>query len=565
MSGGERRPSPSPTNHGATDSPQLLLSSSAPTISKDDNPFLRQLELMLSKSQSNRAAAASRPSPTMANGSDKAIHRTVRPGSEGWSFSDPTMAAAATSTSTAPVNSPSLSGQSTAPSVGDTDVGRARSWGEVGSRVSQAGLAPLGATATKGWSTAQPKTNNNVASTAAKSPPWRSVFDICNADTSDDDDGDESLQTFHDEIAASSAAVSALRLSPPVAEAKEAAGSSCGNGDARSGEDGNGSASPEASSDGGWPETKRCPPPNLRACRENSKSTWPVGSAAVAAGSGGYREKDKCKASGLSSRGGSTTSDRVGITGEISYGGVGITGRVPTNDALSSLSTTNGLKTDGSPASAWRADTSTGNGLVNGRLGLGVDADDWMSDAEDRGSAQPPVAAQKGTPAARTGLKRGRIQHARSPDDHGSGGDSSRGSGGGRGEKTGRSERYPAPVPRRQRSSSLSLSPPHFTAFGSDYDSGEDSEPEPLSTGVLGSRANGKSSASRRRSSTKGEGDGRGRKRGNEELLNDRIEAMRVGSDGEGPHGGESSGRTRGRLGGTGGNRADPMGELRPC
>ncbi|CAN0122551.1 unnamed protein product, partial [Ectocarpus fasciculatus] len=82
------------------------------------------------------------------------------------------------------------------------------------------------------------------------------------------------------------------------------------------------------------------------------------------------------------------------------------------------------------------------------------------------------------------GLKRGRTPPAHqrpyspSSDGDGSGGGSGGGDGRGRGRKTGRLEgRYPAPMPaRRERSNSLSLSPPRLLACDYDYVTSDEEE-----------------------------------------------------------------------------------------
>lgn len=67
------------------------------------------------------------------------------------------------------------------------------------------------------------------------------------------------------------------------------------------------------------------------------------------------------------------------------------------------------------------------------------------------------------------------------------------------------------------------------------------------------SKKTGRGGRSRASAADDDDGRGGGRKRGHDDLLNDRIEAMRVGSDGEGGGGGGRSRKRRGRV--------DPMGE----
>ena len=250
--------------------------------------------------------------------------------------------------------------------------------------------------------------------------------------------------------------------------------------------------------------------------------------------------------------------DKPGITGGRSHHGGGITGPIDRPSSSQAAASGSGGVGRGQPAAS--ASTS-------GRSFLAFHMDDWMSDAEDNLAPQRLSSLQNASAAVRAGVKRGRTPPARSPEDRGSDGSGGAGGGDARGRKAARDERYPAPVPQRQRSSSLSLSPPRFAACDSDYSSDADSALEPASTltgRTGGTRGARKTTDSRQRSATTGKSRDRARKRGHEATLNDRIEAMRVGSDGEGPpYSGGGGGRRPGRVDGLDGDRPDPMGELR--
>lgn len=379
-----------------------------------------------------------------------------------------------------------------------------RSWketaGVVGSSSfsSRSGLPSTIRPAT-GWPPAQPKTNNNIGrvpTKAAQRPRRRpaSVFDGMgsSSDSSDDDNDDDDddddrasaarMSGGHTVVSgsSSSAGVSAagtLRSSSPsVAEPKAGARLFSSDEDTDDDRGEGGSDSPGPASDGGWPETKRCPPPNLQ-------EGFDGGDGLTAAAAAGQKNVSR-----------------------------------------------------------------SGSGVEKPRCYLDIGDDDWMSDADDEDPAvATPAAAVPGiqqrpttgrsasSHGSRLGLKRNRSPPVRSKpgdDDYGSGGDCCRGD-----KKTGRSERYPTtPVPRRkQRSSSLSLSPRRpTTAFDGDYDSDAELDDEPPTTVVSGvARKKGAGCASCRDVSTNQHRRGRGHKRRHEDSLNDRIRAMRVGSDGE--------------------------------
>lgn len=448
----------------------------------EDNPFMRQLQLMLDKSASNRAAAVSPSLPRAAGG--------AAPASAAWR---PT----------------ALSGGS-----GSVGSGAGSLEGAAGSRASQVGQ-PL---------SAQPKEAANDADRNSKvsrsfSPP-RSLMDLLDSSSSDD-------EAFRRRAFGSAPAKE--KLPSPVAERK---------------------ASP--SSDGGWPETKRCSPPNLKASSSSSSS-----------------------------------ARSPGITGNRPHGGAGITGLRPPSQISSGRES--GVA-GGEGISGARAPSMHGRSVAATPAAAAAGSDnEWMSDAEDQdgpactASSSGPATAE--ATARPSGLKRGRTPPRGGGSGHAS--DGSSGSGGdARGRKTGRlSERYPTPVPsRKQRSNSLSLSPPRLLACDSDYVTSEEEETQAISTsGVLGAGARpaGRKGTARDRGGGGGgggkkelplssaatarrrrpgaaaaateDGDGRGRKRGHEDLLNDRIEALRVGSDGEEP---QVSGGGKGKRRG---GRVDPM------
>lgn len=519
-----------------------------PKVPNDDNPFLRQLELMLSKSASNHAAASS----SNTTGSSKGLTS----GSEAWPLSRP-LAEAASGRAT-------VGGTSRASVDGGGDGGSLpRSWKRVeavGSFASPSGL-PSTTGSARGRSATQPKTNNGHVAR----PPQRrhaSVFDGMGSSDSSIDDGTSGRMSGGDTISASSAGVSAaraLRSSPSVAEPKADVGLLSWGGAAGGNHGGHGSDSSGPSSDGGWPETKRCPPPNLLVSASRSNEAV-SGDFAI---DGDYGSMSRNKTSPPSTRGGKAAADRPGITGGRPHSGARIAGLSP----APAEAKRDGLTAAGHNASLGETRKSRGSGVINDRSYSDTGDNDWMSDADDGGPAVTSSAAAPSEPptgrvaSSHSGLKRRRAPPARSTGDDGSGDSSGYNC---RGGKAGRSERYPTPVPRRRRrSSSLSLSPRRFTAFDSDYDSDEDPDRPPDVPGVA--RRKGTGSASDQGLSTNHRRGGRGHKRQHEELLNDRIGAMRVGSDGEEHcNGGTRSSRGGGglRVGCNGRNEKDPMGAL---
>ena len=522
MSGGERQSTPPHAGRGrVADPPASLLPTSAPKAFDEDNPFLRQLEFILSKSSRSQAAttaadAASRTDAGHAARGRKAQHgladceagvRSFRLGS-----------------------TPPVDGTSSA-------AGKSESWS----------------------SAAQPKTASDrvgkVTPPPFKPQPPRLPTHMCEINfwESSDEDNDG---TFRD------SRVSAA--SPCVAEAKSGRGWGAGGArDPRSEEECDRVTSPGPSSDGGWPETKRCSPPNL--VRE-------------------YREEEEVEAPGRDKRGGgreappssrtcATVSGRA--TGARTYVGGGATGaRIMDCPRPPSQAVRNG----GSGLDMEVFDTEAVAAISAPNYGTTVrcgEDDDWMSDAEEKGPLFTPPAFQNGQPEVRAGHKRGRSTPIQSPVGYGSGGGSSSSDRDGRGRKKGRREHYSTPALRRPRSSSLSLTPPRLAAFDSDFDSDEDASDDELTArrgsvakrkgqgkGVKGSRLSRPRVSSVGGAAT-GERSNRGHKRGHEELLNGRIEAMRVGSDGEGWVNGSvpGCGGRRGGGGGCGRVRTESVGE----
>lgn len=567
-----------PSNETPSPAVSSSFRSSLLDFSKDDNPFLRQRELMLAKS------------------TDKSVSASV---SRTRSWRDV--------------------GRSTSPHA---SVGRGRSGGSTAfTKAVGGGFAGHGSdskpwaqssslcSARRALSTAEPKNSNMVVSPKITNQQQQqqrtgpiNIFDM----SSDDEETEDRLQISRSIKTPVTANENTPRVTvtaqiPTVAEAKvdketkcyAAVGEDGGNeGDDDDGDDDGRPPSPAPSSDGGWPETKRCPPPNLN-CRSSSTSSSVHRIAADKKRKGDIDDTEKPVG--------------VGITGSWPVDGGGIT---------------RGGKLDGSRTNGTR--TSRGGGSSSGGGGGGggrADLDgDWMSEAEDRRSSamlgrsgQPPEmdagTASGTTPSStrKSGLKRGRTPPIQSQTDGGTSSSDGSCNSGRRGSgKTGRCERYPTPVPppRRlpPRSSSLSLTPPRISAFDSDYDSAEDNAATAaaqVEAKVKGKRSTTKTSSSttgiftrsdhsngegtnatmRRRSKGIGEGEkggSRGRKRDREEYLNDRIEAMRVGSDDEGGShlraGGGGDGDSGGSDNGKGrriGDRvrdysfADPMGERR--
>ncbi|CAM9574492.1 unnamed protein product [Scytosiphon promiscuus] len=458
--------------------------------SKDkDNPFLRQLEIMLEKSANNRAAG----SPTTPS-----LPRAASPA-----------AAIAASPSSAWPPAASPGGPGVGKRFGAANGGRGAG-GAVGSWASQIGQ-PL---------SAQPKraaTADSGRDTKAGPPRGagtRSIFSMLDSSDEDDDD-DDGRSSVGAQVGRPAPATPAD--AGPVGVVAEVKGTS----------------------GGGWPETKRCSPPNLKALSSGSAAAEHRDGRG--GGGGDHRGKDKRVGSSPSLTGGrnaavngGSSSKSPGITGDRWYGTAGITGPRASTEG----------QTGGGLSTAYEA-----------RSGVPGSDDEWMSDAEDA--------------RGHRGLKRGRTPRGRSPLDGGGSGhlsDSSSNSDGrlGRGRKTGRwSDRYPAPIPaRKQRSNSLSLSPPHLLDRGSDYATSEEDDNDVKNTTKARARGAGARAGGARESkkdvslgnpaaargadigTAGGDGRSRGRKRAHEDLLNDRIEAMRVSSDGEGdpPHGGGGGG-----------------------
>lgn len=641
MSGGNsgRRSSSPSVSASTVDPPPLSFSSSPATMSTSDNPFLQQLDFMLGKSASKRAPSmfsSSSPSPTptpltVPSGGGKDARKEFRSETEGWRLSQSTVEVADATVDVAPSlawrsNAPSLLSRSVVGGGGGRGSGvnvggvaRARNWEEVGAiepHLSREGLPllpslppPPTAKVAKVWSAAQPKkTNDDDTAKASLShisqPQPRSfLFDMSNWDSSDEDDFgcSRALQQAVQRTATwSESAIlsSKLLLSPVVAEAKPSVAPSVGGkheGNARSGNSSGGSGdecdsersavSEGPSSDGGWPETKRCAPPNLmKASSRNGLRDMAKMAPCAAAGdrstnvSGGYGDGNKnARASTLPRDKGTDASPnrqcKIAGGAEL-YGRAGrMTETGIPEKHVRSLSQEAAVDGVFPLRTKLGCCGSTVTSLLNGRSRFPVDSDDdWMSDAEDQSLPPPPAATASNETSAKirkAGLKRGRGSSVRLVYGDGSSeGDSSSDSGGSRGRKAGRSERYPAPVPqRRLHSSSLSLTSPTSATFGKidgDNDDNDDNgRKQNLSATTSLARAGGggnKKGSSSGRRSLAGERsrDDQGRKRRHDDLLNDRIEAMSVGSDRECPSR-DSGGRGKAY---SQGGRCDPMGEL---
>ncbi|CAB1103229.1 unnamed protein product [Ectocarpus sp. CCAP 1310/34] len=473
--GGGRRPRPPP--FGRSSEP------GEPSNDQEDNPFVRQLELMLKKSAGNRAAAVSPPPPRARAAANAGPTSAWRPRA-------------------------SLS----------SGGGGAASGRAVATGASQYGGQSLMANSKP----EEKRAGTSNGGGGLPRAPSRSLFSLPESSSDEDEDAFQrryfGLPPLRKPSAAAAAATS---VAPPAAAPAEAKVARPGF-------------------DGGWPETKRCSPPNLTASLISNgrgaayrKTEGGRGDSRGDESANGSKGNGKDK--GPSARDGDAASSGragLGITGGGWYGGAGITRSQPT------------------------ARRRTGDGIGSAGAAAAVSDNEWMSDAEDPRGATPN--ADSATMRA-GGLKRGRTPptHHRpySPGSDGSncGGD------GGRGRKTGRLEgRYPAPMPaRRERSNSLSLSPPRLLTCDHDYVTSD--EEDSSKPGAWGRRKGSRGGESGGRKelqllsnpATAGStAIGRGRKRGHEDLLNEKIKAMRVGSDGEGPHaGGGGGGRGRRRGG----------------
>lgn len=446
---------------GSTDPPASLVPTSAHKLSDEENPFLRQLHLMLDKPSSGRAseAGAARDSSTP---SAAVVDSFAEDELDEWNIW------------------PSVA----QPKTASDRVGR---------------VTPL----------PPPQQQPSNQESWQLPPPLIDIDDLESSSDGDDKGGAFRMANSLPPSSSPSQSVPSRELTPSMAMAEvksdEDRGWS-GQKSSRSEEDGRGEESPGPDSDG-----KRCPPANLNVAREK------VGDAEGDRGgcvSHGGRRGMKSAPQTSSSRGVWTTSQgRVDIIGCRAYPGGRITESGKTDDRCCSLQRS-GVR-----------DGSLGSGRVGGGISEG---DDWMSDAEETGAlpVTHPVSCV-GKPKARDGCKKEFTSCVRSPETRGTGG------------RTSRSERYTTPVPRRPRSSSLSLTPPlRSTAFDSD----EDSAGEKLPAGGKETSKGSRSSKMRKLSLTSR--DQRGRKGGREELLGmkDRIEAMQVDNDGEWSTGGGASG-----------------------
>ncbi|CAN0233046.1 unnamed protein product, partial [Ectocarpus sp. 4 AP-2014] len=475
-SGGGRGPRP-PTFGRSTEPGE-------PSRDQEDNPFVRQLELMLQKSASNRAAAVSPPPPRARAAANAGPTSAWRP---------------------------------------RTSLSSGGGGAESGRVVATGGASQYGGKSLTANS--KPEEKKAGTSNGGGGLPRASSRSLFSLPESSSDEDEEAFQRRYFGLPPlrKPSAAAAASVPPPAATPAEAKVARPG-------------------SDGGWPETKRCSPPNLKASLiSNGRG---AACRKTEGGSGDSRGDDSAngskgngKGSGQSARDGDAASSGragLGITGGGRYSWAGITRLQPTAQR----------RTDDGVGSASAAAAGSDN--------------EWMSDTED-----PRGAASNVDSATRTagGLKRGRTPptHYRpySPSSDGSNG----GGDGGRDRKTGRLEgRYPAPMPaRRERSNSLSLSPPRLLACDHDYVTSDEEESSKPGAGGRRKGSRGAEVGGRKEPqllsnpATAGStAVGRGRKRAHEDLLNEKIEAMRVGSDEEGPHargGGRGGGRGRRRGG----------------
>ncbi|CAN0355771.1 unnamed protein product, partial [Ectocarpus sp. 12 AP-2014] len=360
-----------------------------PSKDQEDNPFVRQLELMLQKSASNRAAAVSPPPPRARAAANAASTSAWRP---------------------------------------RTSLSSGGGGAESGRVVAAGGASQYGGQSLMANSKPEEKAGTSNGGGGLPRAPSRSLFSLPESSSDEDEEAFQRRYFGLPPLRKPSAAA--------PAEAKVA----------------------RPRSDGGWPETKRCSPPNLKASLiSNGRG---AACRKTEGGSGDSRGNNSANVSKENGKGQQSARDGdaassgragLGITGDRWYVGVGITRSQPTAQR-------------------------TGDGIGSAGAAAAGSDNEWMSDAEDpRGAA--PNAADSPTRRA-GGLKRGRTPpthyrpYSPSSDDNGGGG------GGGRGRKTGRLEgRYPAPMPaRRERSNSLSLSPPRLLACDHDYVTSDEEE-----------------------------------------------------------------------------------------
>lgn len=517
-------------------------------LDKDDNPFVVQRDLILSQSVAAGFAASTPPGQTP----------TTESGGGGGTRADWLSWQSTETTST--------TNSSLWRSVGGSGS-TVRGWGEIAAgtggrfaslRTSMSAGSMKSPWSSREWSTKpEPKNHSPAASVTISTEQANleqrqrsqtqqkvellpmSFFDVSSSD--DDDDGSDG--------SGDDGGGSVASAPPNIAEGKNAHNfRRVGNGtrtgvvgvtsDADTDIDDDDhdvrSSLPRPSSDGGWPETKRCTPPNLKfRSRSRSRSSPPSEKRTV-----GVDRKGKASTTALARAPGNTNRRTFHANGV--HSATGGNRHSPTAP----------MGNDGGGGGNGDRNTSSGS------------SSDSMFDIDHRETNADRTTTESRISRIKTGLKRGRTPPVRSPGDDRSyyssdngnndstvdGVDNADAGGGGsmfRGGKTGRNERYPAPVPRRPRSSSLSLSPSRFTAFDGDCNSADDTpsavaslSPKSAAGGRNGndsylasSRRRRRRRSSRSRETVAGR---RGVKRGlEEENLHDGIEAMRVASDDE--------------------------------
>lgn len=627
----------------------------------DDNPFVRQMEVMLARS----VAADSRPGRAPHSAGDGSAGAEAIVGGK----------AAVSSWRATPTTSPTRTPKhTTATSLASRLVGAdpqasndsptPHSWRDI----TVTGLSPGGGASARHlrlgtgkagtlerswspntWKTAEPKVTSSWATGTAVFPrhgsshehkqprqqpqqqPREKRIPLSISDLSSSEEEEEAeygvnnFRLFHGKRnpvpigvkARTPTAGGAVGAAPPnLAEAKKAVRAGALDNHENGGTDHRHSDRSQSSgpgSDGGWPERKRCPPPHLNS--RSHISPWQSGTttggvlesssmATVVDGDPRCKGRRKGKRRAKCSRSSSTSSPEKGraTTGGRAIHGDGATHHAvgfrsgplgsdhPARGATTPIGVEGSEEVQGNRRlKSTKSKTKTMATITGSVVGVMSDdsAGDWMMDAEDRGAAVDSTMAESrlgrdaagdgSYPRRRNALKRGRTPPVKSYDDaadfycsDGSGSDGSRR----RGSKTGRRDLCPAKVARRPRSSSLSLSTPRFSAYDSNYDSaeGDDEEERIADRSKAGSasksaarryssnssggtrrrkdqrasarsdgEANGSPGGARDSGSCKGRSadrnrftsNGRGLKRGREEHLPDRIEAMRVESDEE--------------------------------
>lgn len=510
----------------------------------NDNPFLRQLEFMLSKSATNRVASSPKPSLPQAKADGTQFPRQSDGRSRKWpSGTSSAVAEPPAAKEARPLEFVSgekgdgkggggRKGAKARPSNGSTAVK---------SRYTHSGVI-LSPDTKVPWETSRtrPEVKDGDASMRSALPATpttskrKSLFEVFNFDSSDDEDEIVSWTAFREKLSLNpestpSADPPATRSSSWKADSKSAGDQPRLSGSVPGGQEGGGSASPGPSSDGGWPESKRCPPPNLQVFQGQDKPAriWSA-SASDMGGSG----------RGVKGRGRCSKATRL-VTSIPSRSSSQIDAEPRSRAAVSNVSGSVDDRKLGVETNITMTKTPAGSALHEG---------DWMSDAEDRGQLSSAAANETPSSLPRASLKRGRreVNHSLAKDSgHSSDSESNCG-----GNKAGRRVNCSTPARQRPRSSSLSLTPPCSTAFDDKYDSADDAASgyRPGLKRAAGGRGRGLDTSTR------------GLKRPRDEILDTRIEALRVNSDNDDPrHRGGSCAQSGGQGVRNGGNA---IGEL---